>query len=168
MSEAASRQYLTQQIMTASPAMLVFMLLDKAVVCLKEAIRAIEAGNIEGRWKANARAIEIVAHLKGTLDHAKGGEISANLDRLYGFMLNLLPKIDFNNDAKTAQAVIDLLMPLRESWRTLASKPDIAQAAAAAAAALPATAAPVKASPVKPAPQSPQSPQPPRRIAVSA
>ncbi|HTI86216.1 MAG TPA: flagellar export chaperone FliS [Alphaproteobacteria bacterium] len=166
MSESASRQYQTQQIMTASPAMLVFMLLDKAVVCLREAIRAIEAGEVEARWKANARAGEIIAHLKSTLDHARGGQISANLDRLYDFMLSLLPKVDFNNDAKAAQSVIDLLMPLRESWRTLASKPDIAQAAAAAVAALPAApsavAAPKPAAPVAPAPQ------PQRRIALSA
>ena len=164
MSESASRQYQTQQIMTASPAMLVFMLLDKAVVCLREAIRAIEAGEIEARWKANARACEIIAHLKSTLDHAKGGEISANLDRLYNFMLNLLPQVDFNNDAKAAQSVIDLLMPLRESWRTLASKRDTAQAAAAAVAQ-PAAAAPPPAAPVKAAPASPQAP---RRIALSA
>ncbi|MGE5537893.1 MAG: flagellar export chaperone FliS [Gemmatimonas sp.] len=165
MSEAASRQYQTQQIMTASPAMLVFMLLDKAVVCLKEAIRAIEAGDIEARWKANARAMDIVAHLKGTLDHGKGGEIAANLDRLYGFMLNLLPKVDFNNDAATAQTVIDLLMPLRESWRTLASRGDTAEAAKAAAAAS-AAAAPPKAP--APAPQAAAPAQPPRRVALSA
>jgi len=164
MSESASRQYQTQQIMTASPAMLVFMLLDKAVVCLREAIRAIEAGEVEARWKANARACEIIAHLKSTLDHAKGGQISANLDRLYDFMLALLPKVDFSNDAKAAQSVIDLLMPLRESWRTLASRPDVAQAAAAAAAALFAAPAPVAkpAAPVAPAPQAQ------RRIALSA
>jgi flagellar protein FliS len=164
MSESASRQYQTQQIMTASPAMLVFMLLDKAVVCLREAIRAIEAGDVEARWKANARACDIIAHLKSTLDHVRGGEISQNLDRLYDFMLNLLPKVDFNNDAKAAQSVIDLLMPLRESWRTLAARPDIAQATAAAAAAVPAP-APVVAA--KPAPVAPTQ-QPPRRIALSA
>jgi flagellar protein FliS len=122
MNEQASRQYQSQQIMTASPAMLVFMLLDKAIVCLKEAIRSIEAKDFEGRWKANARAMEIIGLLKSNLDQTKGGVIARNLDQLYTFMLTLLPKVDFANDAATAQSVIDLLMPFRESWKELATR----------------------------------------------
>lgn len=122
MNEQASKHYQTQQIMTASPATLVFMLLDKAIVCLKEAIRAIDAKDIESRWRSNARAMEIISHLKGTLDHDKGGVIARNLDQLYSFMLNLLPKVDFANDAKAAQSVIDLLVPFRDSWKELASQ----------------------------------------------
>jgi flagellar secretion chaperone FliS len=122
MNEQASKRYQTQQIMTASPAMLVFMLLDKAIVCLKEAIRAIEARDFENRWKANARAMEIISHLKSTLDHEKGGAIARNLEQLYTFMLALLPKVDFANDAAAARSVIDLLTPFRESWKELATR----------------------------------------------
>lgn len=122
MNEQASKHYQTQQIMTASPAMLVFMLLDKAIICLKEAIRAIEARDFESRWKANARAMEIISHLKGTLDHAKGGDIARNLDQLYTFMLTLLPKVDFANDAAAARSIINLLIPFRESWKELATR----------------------------------------------
>lgn len=122
MNESASKHYQTQQIMTASPAMLVFMLLDKAIVSLKEAIRAIESKNVEARWKANARAMDIITHLRTTLDHKQGGEIARNLDQLYGFMLTLLPKVDFANDTKAAQSVIDLLTPFRASWKELAAR----------------------------------------------
>jgi len=168
MNDHASRHYQTQQIMTASPAMLVFMLYDKAIVCLKEAIRAVEAGDIEARCKANGRAMEIVAHLRGTLDRQKGGAIAANLDRLYGFILALLPKVDFNNDAGTAQTAIDLLAPMRESWRTLAAKGDapLQEAARIAAQMQPAPAA--ATAPAKsPAPPA-QPPTDRPRIAVSA
>lgn len=122
MNESASKHYQTQQIMTASPAMLVHMLLDKAIVSLKEAIRAIESKNVEARWKANARAMEIITHLRTTLDHKQGGEIARNLDQLYGFMLTLLPQVDFANDTKAAQSVIDLLTPFRASWKELAAR----------------------------------------------
>ncbi len=124
MTENASRQYQTQQIMTASPAMLVFMLFDKAIGSLNAAVRAIAANDIEGRWQANKRAIEIVSHLQRTLNMELGGETAENLDRLYDFMLKLLSTVDSNNDPKPAEDVIKLLEPLRESWRELANQGD--------------------------------------------
>ncbi len=121
MAPNASRHYMQQQLNTASPAMLVAMLYDRAINFLKEAVRAIEAGEIEARWKANNKAIEIITHMWMTLDLDKGGEIAANLDRLYRFMLNHLTQVDMKNDAKAAQDVIALLEPLHASWRRLAN-----------------------------------------------
>ncbi len=113
-------KYLTQQVMTASPAKLVSMLYDKAITSLMEAIAAIEAGNIEARWKANARALEIVSHMWSTLDVEKGGEIANNLSNLFAFMMQRLPEVDFRNDPEPAREVILLLEPLRDAWRELA------------------------------------------------
>ncbi len=113
-------KYLTQQVMTAPPAKLVFMLYDKAILSLKEAIAAIEAGNIEARWKANKRAYEIISHMWSTLDVESGGEIAENLDRLFSYMLSRLPDVDFKNDPAPAQEVIGLLEPLRQAWQQLA------------------------------------------------
>lgn len=120
MSQHASRTYQTQAIMTASPAQLVAMLYDRAIACLKEAINAIEAGEIEARWKANAKAIDIISHLAMTLDLEKGGQIAANLEQLYRFMIAQLVNVDVRNDPKPARDVIKLLEPLRESWHQLA------------------------------------------------
>jgi len=114
------RAYQTQQVMTASPAKLVAMLYDKAILSLREAIRAIETGNIEARFNANKRAGDIITHLWTTLDVEKGGEIAANLSRLYGFMLSRLTFVDVRNDPEPAREVIGLLEPLRESWNQLA------------------------------------------------
>src|SRR3546814_4897539 len=75
-----------------------------------------------GRWLANGRAMEIISHLQLTLDVEKGGEIGANLDRLYSYMLTRLPKVDIRNDPQAAREVIELLEPLRESWRELAKQ----------------------------------------------
>jgi flagellar protein FliS len=98
------------------------MLYDKAINCLKEAVRAIEANEIEARWKANSRATEIVEHLRMTLNMDAGGEIARNLDGIYGRILMELPKVDMQNDAKPAMECIALLEPLRESWRALANQ----------------------------------------------
>lgn len=143
MPSNGSRQYQIQQIMTASPATLVFMLFEKAISSLQEAIKAIENKEIEARWRANGRAMEIISHLQMTLDMQKGGEVAANLDRLYSYMLTRLPKVDIRNDASAAVEVIRLLEPLRESWRELAKQgeqpvKDAARVAAALASRAPA------------------------------
>ncbi len=124
MTESASRQYQTQQIMTASPAMLVFMLFDKAISSLNAAVRAIAANDVQERWRNNKRAVEIISHLQKTLNMELGGEVAENLNRLYDFMHKLLSTVDPNNDPKPAEDVIKLLEPLRESWRELANQGD--------------------------------------------
>lgn len=152
MSQNGTRQYQIQQIMTATPAMLVFMLYEKAIGCLKEAVKAIEDNEIEARWRANGRAMEVISHLQLTLDMDKGGEVAANLDRLYSYMLRRLPQVDIRNNAPAAREVIGLLEPLRDSWRELAKQgdqpqKDAARITAESARQAPATVAPVAAAP---------------------
>ena len=121
MTQTAVQSYQTQQIMTASPAKLVALLYDKAVASLNEAAGAIARGDIEARHNANRKAIDIVAHLWGTLDLERGGEIAANLDALYSFMMRRLGEVDSKNDAQAAEDVIRLIEPLRKSWHALAA-----------------------------------------------
>jgi flagellar protein FliS len=122
MEKNASQRYQTQQIMSASPAKLVAMLYDRAIGCLETAIRAIEAGEIEARCRANGKAMDVIGHLCMTLDMERGGQIAANLDQLYRFMLARLPEVDLRNDPGPARDVIELLEPLRRSWHRLAER----------------------------------------------
>lgn len=123
MNQSALQSYQVQQIMTASPAKLVALLYDKAISSLSEAAAAIERGDIAARHNANRRAIDIVAQLWSTLDLERGGEIAANLDRLYDFAMRRLADVDMKNDAQAAHDVIGLLDPLRRSWHELAAQP---------------------------------------------
>ncbi|HWA44897.1 MAG TPA: flagellar export chaperone FliS, partial [Hypericibacter adhaerens] len=86
-------------------------------------------GDIQARWNANQRASNIIETLWRTLDLEKGGEIAANLDKLYGFMLDRLTQVDLKNDPAPAREVATLLEPLRRSWHELVQRE--AQAAAA-------------------------------------
>ena len=138
----AASTYLTQALMTASPAQLVVMLLEKAIASLNEAIAAIDAGEIENRWKANKRAIEIVHHLDLTLDMDQGAEIAENLRRIYTYALRRLNEVDFNNDPNAARDVIKLLEPMLASWRELAKG---TQAETSASRPAPASKAPSQA-----------------------
>ena len=120
MDREASQKYLAQQVMSASPAKLVAMLYERAIMLLHDAVGAIEAGDIERRWRANSKATEIVVELWQALDMEAGGEIAANLNRLYGFMVMRLTMVDTENSAKAARDVIGLLDPLRRSWHEIA------------------------------------------------
>ena len=121
MDREVSQKYLAQQIMSASPAKLVAMLYERAITLLREAVEAIEAGDVERRWRSNAKATEVIGHLWGTLDRERGGEVAENLNRLYGFMMMRLTMIDVENNAQAAHEVIELLEPLRRSWEELAN-----------------------------------------------
>ena len=113
-------KYMNQQVMTASPAKLVYMLYDRAISSLREAVAAIETGQIEDRWKANNRAMDILQHMWSTLDLDQGGEIGDNLNQLLPYMMLRLPDVDIHNDPAPAQEVIGLLEPLRDAWREIA------------------------------------------------
>ena len=65
-------KYVTQQVMTATPAKLVFLLYEKAITSLHEACNAIDKKEVEVRWKANNRAIEIVSQLPCGGNRSKG------------------------------------------------------------------------------------------------
>lgn len=113
-------KYLNQQVLTASPSKLVYMLYDKAISSLREAIDAIEQGEIEKRWKANNRAMEIIQHMWTTLNIEESGQIGDNLNKLLPYMMLRLPDVDLNNDPEPAREVIILLEPLRDAWRQIA------------------------------------------------
>ena len=119
-----SMAYLSQQLASLTPAKRVAMLYDKAIASLREAVQAIEEGDIQRRWNANHLAGQIIETLWATLDTERGGEIAANLDRLYSFMLRHLSDVDMKNDPKPAHDVIALLEPLRQSWHELAKQND--------------------------------------------
>jgi flagellar protein FliS len=129
-TDTASQHYRNQELMTASPARLVVMLYDRAIQSLNEAIKAIETGDIERRWKANKNASEIITHLAMTLNFDEGGQIALNLNDLYRFMLTTLVNVDVRNDPQAARDVIKLIEPLRASWDQLAKGADTGQPAA--------------------------------------
>lgn len=122
MNERAAQTYKNQQVNTASPAKMVFMLFEKTLSCLKEALRAIDEKDIQSRCNANCKAQELIAHLSNTLDMDHGGEIASNLERLYTHCMIRLMDVDRHNSADAANEVIGLLTPLRDSWAALADK----------------------------------------------
>ncbi|WP_430470906.1 flagellar export chaperone FliS [Thalassospira lucentensis] len=122
MNEHAAHTYKQQQVNTASPAKMVFMLYEKILSRLQEAQSAIERKDIQARCNANSNAQELIAHLSKTLDMDQGGEIAFNLEQLYSHCLIRLMDVDRHNDVQAAEEVIGLLRPIRDSWYVLSEK----------------------------------------------
>lgn len=98
------------------PCRLIVILYDEAIASLRAAITAIESNDIEARCKATAQVTEVISQLYLSLDMEQGGEIADNLSRIYNLVITQMTLVNFSNDATLAAQMIDLLLPLRDSW----------------------------------------------------
>jgi flagellar protein FliS len=62
------------------------------------------------------RAFQIIAELMNTLNHEAGGEIAANLHRLYAFMLYHLSEGNLRRDPQRFDEVARLLTVLQDAF----------------------------------------------------
>ncbi|WP_299183031.1 flagellar export chaperone FliS [uncultured Neptuniibacter sp.] len=101
---------------TASPHKLISMLLDGVLGSLAKAKGAIERESIEERTQHLNKASEIVVGLKGSLDLEQGGEVAANLNGLYDYMLRSIMTANSQNDAEKVQEIMDLMLEIKQGW----------------------------------------------------
>lgn len=105
---------------TLAPAKQIVLLYDGAIRRIKEARLAIEAGRINDRYVALEKATLIVEGLHGSLDHERGGEIAANLDRIYTYVTFRLQRVNLTDDVAICDELVERLSDLRASWAELA------------------------------------------------
>ncbi len=115
MSHYAQKNYLQNQILTASPERILIMLYDGAIRFTRQAIVGIEENRPSLKLEGISRTLAIVAEFANTLDHELGGEFAENLDGLYHFMMRELTEAR-KGDASKLRTVEGLLLDLRETW----------------------------------------------------
>ncbi|MCY1465022.1 Flagellar secretion chaperone FliS [compost metagenome] len=103
--------------MSASPHKLITMLYDGARAAIARAKFHLEGGNIAERGTAISKAIDIIDNgLRAVLDQDAGGEISANLESLYEYMVRRLMLANLRSDAALLAEVDTLLESLASAW----------------------------------------------------
>ncbi len=116
----ALKQYksvdLQATVQTASPHKLISMLMGGALEAFAKGKGAAERNDIDARAKHLNKAIEIVFGLKSSLDMEKGGEVSANLDNLYDYIVMHTLSASRDNDPAKIQEIINLLLEVKEGW----------------------------------------------------
>ena len=104
---------------TQNKGRLVVMLYDGAIKFLTQAVKALQAGDIEAKNRNIGRARDIIFELNTVLDLDAGGEVAQNLRKLYNFMNSHLTQANNSNDVQMIREVIALLNKLNEGWRAV-------------------------------------------------
>ncbi|MBI4696190.1 MAG: flagellar export chaperone FliS [Gammaproteobacteria bacterium] len=106
---------------SASPYKLIQMLLDGAVSKLRNAQAALARADVARKCENLDWSLAIIEGLKSSLDLEKGGEIAANLDALYEYMMRTLAVANLDHDGTKIEEVIGLLNEIRAAWAGIAS-----------------------------------------------
>ena len=96
---------------------LVNMLYDVLLDDLRRAIQAIRARSVEARTFELKHALRVLEQLQGSLNMENGGEVSANLDRLYSIVRAKILEAQWKVSDGILESQITLLTPVRDAWK---------------------------------------------------
>ena len=115
--------YIESQVLSANPMELIRMLYQYGLDSVRTARTELAAGNIPARSRAISQAIGALAELSGALNHAAGGSLSANLERLYHYMSQRLFEANLKQKDEPLAEVQLLLANLAETWNAISKTP---------------------------------------------
>jgi len=111
--------YLKMQVEVASPVERVVLLYDKAILLLKEALEALDEGDIPKKASAIARADRIIRVLNASLDMENGGEVAKVLRQFYDHLLDMLVVANGKNDRELLSTAIEMLETVKSAWEEI-------------------------------------------------
>jgi len=109
-------------VMDASPHRLIQMLMEGVLQRIAQAKGNVKRREIADKAINITKAINIVAGLRSSLDLEKGGEIAANLDSLYDYMLHRLMLANARSDESILDEVSTLMISIKLSWDSIAGE----------------------------------------------
>jgi flagellar protein FliS len=104
------------QAVDASPHRLIQMLMEGGLTRIAQARGAMERQQTAMKGELIGKAIAIIGGLREGLDLQKGGELAANLDSLYQYMVSRLLEANVKNDAAPLDEVAGLLRNVKSGW----------------------------------------------------
>jgi flagellar protein FliS len=111
--------YLESRILTADPLELVRMLYRAAVDATRRSRAHLAGGRIAERSREICKALAIISELSGSLDHTRGGALSANLAALYDYLQRRLLEANAHQKAEPLAEVESLLETLLAGWEKI-------------------------------------------------
>ena len=120
------KDYQSMQILSAKPEKLILMLYDGAIRFIQQGIKAVEENNIELANRNLLRSQNIMVELMASLNFEKGGELAANLFRIYEFMHYPLVQANVKKEVEPLVRVNNQLKKLRKSWAEALKKEETA------------------------------------------
>ncbi|GAB5992658.1 lateral flagellar export chaperone LafC [Aeromonas enteropelogenes] len=108
---------------SADPHQLVLMLMDGLLDEIARAEGHILAKQFERKGQAISKCLQILGGLDSALDMEKGGELAANLHRLYDYCGQKLFEISVSNNVAGFAEVRSILGELKDGWEVMARQP---------------------------------------------
>lgn len=116
-AHATAQQYQHAQVATVDRGQLLLLMYEGARKFLGLAEQGLETDDMQMFATHLARAQAVIAELMHTLDHAQGGEIAVNLERLYRFMLDHLVEANLQKDPRRVARVRTMLSTIAGAYR---------------------------------------------------
>lgn len=117
------RAYQKTQVTTAKPEKILLMLYEGAIKFNKIAIVKMREKNVAEKGKNISKTLAIVSELMNTLDHEKGGQLAADLESLYMFIMDKLIEANMYNKIEELEVVERLLTTLYGAWQDVVNNP---------------------------------------------
>ena len=117
-----SNTYQEIAVQTSSPAKLVVMLYEGAIRFLGQSVTAIRSKDIDSKRQSIDRAMAVIQHLQSTLDRDRGGDVAAELDRLYIYMTSKVLEGSTKLQTEPIEEAIKLLNVLLSGWEEIVKK----------------------------------------------
>jgi flagellar protein FliS len=124
MQQYGQNQYRKTQVATVDRGRLIVLLYEGAISFLTKAEASLAESDIPGAANLINRAQDIIDELNASLNMDQGGDIAANLRRLYLFMGDQLVRAKIKADSEPLRDVTRMLTTLNEAWREAVSKPE--------------------------------------------
>ncbi|MBF0177735.1 MAG: flagellar export chaperone FliS [Magnetococcales bacterium] len=112
-----SRSEEVSKLLEMSPLEMVVRLYEGAIGYIEDAQDALEAEEIEDFKRNLDRGRRIIEELKRTLNFKDGGQLSAQLNDLYAFVLDSLKQAELTHRVTYLERVISPLETLLDGWR---------------------------------------------------
>ena len=106
----------------ASPHRLIQMLFEGALERIAQAKGAMLQNQIARKGELIGKAVIIVGGLQGSLNDKEGGQLAANLDDLYDYVIRRLTEANFHNDPERLDECGRLLSEIKTAWDAIATE----------------------------------------------
>ena len=113
------RRYAQAQVSVVDREQLLLLVLEGGMKFLRLTRAALAAGDLPSFAEHLARAQAIISELLGTLDHEAGGEIAADLARLYDFMLFHLVEANAQRSVRHVDETIAVFDTILDAYRAI-------------------------------------------------
>lgn len=122
MQSSARANYLTTEVMTATPQKLQLMMIEAAIRSAERARAHWTGDDDEGACESLINAQEIVGELVAALNYDVAPELTSKVASVYMFIFRCLVEANYRHDEKRLDDAIRILEEERQTWRQVCEK----------------------------------------------